>query len=48
MAVGVGGIDAAEVMAGLDWELKSPKLLGIHLVSLNYLAMIAQSMYTVW
>jgi aconitate hydratase len=32
IAVGVGGIDAAEVMAGLPWELKYPKLLGIHLV----------------
>jgi aconitate hydratase len=32
MAVGVGGIDAAEVMAGLPWELRYPKLMGIHLV----------------
>ena len=31
MAVGVGGADAADVMAGLDWEVKHPKLLGVHL-----------------
>jgi aconitate hydratase len=34
IAVGVGGIDAAEVMAGLPWEVKYPKLLGVELVSL--------------
>jgi len=31
MAVGVGGADAVDVMAGYPWELKSPKLLGIKL-----------------
>lgn len=31
ISVGVGGIDAAEVMAGLPWELKYPKLLGVEL-----------------
>ncbi|MES3036873.1 MAG: aconitate hydratase [Bdellovibrionota bacterium] len=30
-AVGVGGSDASDVMAGLAWEVKNPKLIGIHL-----------------
>jgi len=31
IAIGVGGADACDVMAGLPWELKWPKLIGIHL-----------------
>ena len=31
IAVGVGGADAVDVMAGLPWELKMPKLIGIKL-----------------
>jgi aconitate hydratase len=31
VAIGVGGADAVDVMAGLPWELKMPKLIGIHL-----------------
>ncbi len=31
VAVGVGGADACDVMAGLAWELKFPKLIGIKL-----------------
>lgn len=31
MAVGVGGADAVDVMAGMPWELKMPKLIGVHL-----------------
>ena len=31
VAVGVGGVDAAEVMAGLPWELLYPRRIGIHL-----------------
>lgn len=31
IAIGVGGADACDVMAGLAWELKFPKLIGIHL-----------------
>lgn len=31
VAVGVGGADAVDVMAGMPWELKFPKLIGIHL-----------------
>jgi aconitate hydratase len=31
VAVGVGGADAADVMAGLSWEVKAPKLVGVHL-----------------
>lgn len=30
-AVGVGGSDASDVMAGLAWEVKNPKLIGVHL-----------------
>ena len=30
-AIGVGGADAADTMAGLAWEVKCPKLVGIHL-----------------
>tara|TARA_B100001248_G_scaffold262701_1_gene261164 strand:+ start:418 stop:3045 length:2628 start_codon:yes stop_codon:yes gene_type:complete len=30
-AVGVGGADAADVMSGLAWEVKNPKLIGVHL-----------------
>ena len=31
VAIGVGGADAVDVMAGMAWELKFPKLIGIHL-----------------
>jgi len=31
IAIGVGGADAVDVMAGMPWELKWPKLIGIHL-----------------
>lgn len=31
IAVGVGGADAVDVMAGLPWELQFPKLIGVHL-----------------
>ncbi len=31
VAIGVGGADAVDVMAGLPWELKFPKLIGVHL-----------------
>ena len=30
-AVGVGGADAVDVMAGMPWELKFPKLIGVRL-----------------
>jgi aconitate hydratase len=30
-AVGVGGADAVDVMAGLAWELKAPEVIGVHL-----------------
>mgnify|MGYP001254941120 CR=1 FL=1 len=32
IAIGVGGADAVDVMAGMPWELKFPKLIGIELV----------------
>lgn len=31
VAIGVGGADAVDVMAGMSWELKFPKLIGIRL-----------------
>ncbi len=31
VAIGVGGADACDVMAGLAWELKMPKLIGVKL-----------------
>lgn len=31
VAIGVGGADAVDVMAGMAWELKFPKIIGIHL-----------------
>lgn len=36
IAIGVGGADAVDVMAGMPWELKFPKLIGVKLTgSLN-------------
>ena len=32
IAIGVGGADACDVMAGLAWELKMPKLIGVKLI----------------
>lgn len=32
IAVGVGGADAVDVMAGMPWELKMPKLIGVKLI----------------
>ena len=29
--VGVGGADAVDVMAGIPWELKCPKVIGVRL-----------------
>ena len=31
VAVGVGGVDAAETMAGLPWEILYPRRIGVHL-----------------
>ena len=31
MACGVGGADASDVMAGFPWEVKNPKIVGVHL-----------------
>ena len=31
IAIGVGGADAVDVMAGLPWELKMPKIIGVKL-----------------
>ena len=36
IAIGVGGADAVDVMAGMPWELRFPRVIGIHLAgSLN-------------
>ena len=32
VAIGVGGADAVDVMVGMPWELKFPKLIGVRLV----------------
>ncbi len=32
VAIGVGGADAVDVMAGMPWELKWPKLIGVKLI----------------
>jgi aconitate hydratase len=31
LAIGVGGADAVDAMAGFPWEVKNPKLVGVHL-----------------
>ncbi|MDR1336725.1 MAG: aconitate hydratase, partial [Tannerella sp.] len=31
MAIGVGGADAVDVMTGMEWELKMPRLIGVKL-----------------
>jgi aconitate hydratase len=31
VAIGVGGADAVDVMAGMPWELKFPRIIGVHL-----------------
>jgi len=31
LAIGVGGADAVDVMAGMPWELKAPKIIGVKL-----------------
>ena len=31
VAIGVGGADAVDVMTGMEWELKMPHLIGVHL-----------------
>ncbi|MDO4880388.1 MAG: aconitate hydratase [Capnocytophaga sp.] len=31
LAIGVGGADAVDVMAGMPWELKFPKIIGVNL-----------------
>jgi aconitate hydratase len=31
IAIGVGGADAVDVMSGMEWELKMPKLIGVNL-----------------
>src|SRR5471030_1254114 len=32
LAIGVGGADAVDVMAGMPWELLNPKLIGVKLI----------------
>jgi len=32
IAIGVGGADAVDVMSGMNWELKMPKLIGVRLI----------------
>ena len=39
VAIGVGGADAVDVMAGMPWELKNPKLIGVKPVSYTHLTL---------
>ena len=32
ICIGVGGADAVDVMAGIPWELKCPKVIGVKLI----------------
>lgn len=32
VAIGVGGADAVDVMTGMEWELKMPRLIGVRLI----------------
>ncbi|MCK9159377.1 MAG: aconitate hydratase, partial [Bacteroidaceae bacterium] len=32
VAIGVGGADAVDVMSGMEWELKMPRIIGVHLI----------------
>lgn len=31
VAIGVGGADAVDVMTGMEWELKMPRIIGVRL-----------------
>ena len=31
LAIGVGGADAVDALTGTPWELKAPKIVGVHL-----------------
>ena len=31
LAIGVGGADAVDVMSGMEWELRMPRIIGVHL-----------------
>ena len=31
LAIGVGGADVVDVMTGMEWEMKLPKIIGVHL-----------------
>lgn len=42
-AIGVGGADAVDVMAGLPWELKAPKVPHILLLPIFYCASPSQA-----
>ena len=36
VAIGVGGADAVDVMTGMEWELKMPRLIGCLLYTSAY------------
>ena len=46
IAIGVGGLDAAEVMAGMSWELLYPKRIGVFLTGKLKWMDIAKGHYT--
>lgn len=35
LCIGVGGADAVDVMASIPWELKCPKVIGVHLTGMS-------------
>ena len=42
--IGVGGADAVDVMAGLPWELKCPKVRNLHYI--NYRELLIKGLVT--
>lgn len=39
IAIGVGGADAVDVMTGMEWELKMPKIIGVRLKGKQWLGL---------
>ena len=47
VAIGVGGADAVDVMTGMEWELKMPKLIGVKLTgSFGIVWALAEAFYS--
>ena len=48
VAIGVGGLDAAEVMAGMAWELLYPKRIGVYLTGELRSGPLLKMLYFMW